>query len=208
MSVLAFAVAVLALVVSSGQLRVQRQDVLGGQSIEFGASKLHADDITAGQEWVDCRAKVRVIGPRVLYDVGLHLEMDGQATNIHDLPWPPKPVMDCRSDPLEWDFKVRNADLSRVWCLLTWLEPHRRTVRTRALAKRLGSKIDYCEWRWFPSAGIYGLLQDMASQHGPVWFKTCVGRPRPLGRWKRTPPRPLRPGQGPVLFGKPPPSKA
>ena len=203
-AILAVAVSAIALVVAQRQLRIQRQDSVGGKSIEWGAGPLHAPDITEGEEFEPCRVIVRVIGPRVLYEVRVRLEMDGRPYTTGGLFPVPMATLDQSDGRWEFRFSVRKADLPRVWCLLEWAEPNGITVRTEVMATRLSTRDDYYEWRWWPGSKYWWRAQDVASRHGPAWFRSVAGRPRRLGRWRRSIGGSRRPGQGPFSLGKPP----
>jgi hypothetical protein len=202
--IVAIAVATIALVVASLQLRIQRQDSTGGKSIKWGAGPIHARDITEGQEFEPCRVVVQVIGPRVLYEVRPRLEMGGLPYSIGELFPLPRPTLDLTDGQWDFRFKVKKADLPRVWCLLEWSEPHGITVRTEVMATRLSTTDDYYLWRWWPGQKYWWRAQDVASRHGPAWFRSVAGRPRRLGRWTRMVMGSRRPGQGPFSLGKPP----
>jgi hypothetical protein len=108
--------------------------------------------------------------------------------------------MSCDSESIDWRFDLEPADAEKVWCVVTWVDPRGPALRTGAYCVRLQGK-DYYQWRWFPGNSYIRWLSEIASSHGPDWFRRRVGRPRPLGRWRKVLDAPFRDGNGPLGLG-------
>ncbi len=198
-------VALTALVVAAGQLRLQRTTA-GGRGILLGADRTGHRTVTrteTGEIVTDSyRVEVRLAGPKVWHELAVNLEQDGREFDV-----PARPVtrktMTCDSEPVIWDFNLSPQDGEKVWCVISWAVPRGPVLRTDALAIALRGGHVY-QWRWRRGHLYIGWLSADVSQHGPVWFRERFGRPRPLGRWRKYRDAPMRDGNGPLDLGRAP----
>jgi hypothetical protein len=177
------------------QYRLQR-DTAGGRGIVLAAGPTGARTVIAGKTTDSHTVSVRLVGPGIRHEVALDLERDGRKFEVDDRPAPRRSVT-YESQPIDWRFKLSPEDADRVWCVVTWVDPRGPNLRTGAYSMRVRGQ-DYYQWRWFPGSRYIGLLSEIASRHGPYWFRKRVGRARPLGRWRKRRDPAFREGNGPL----------
>lgn len=194
-------VALAALVVAAGQLRLQRTTA-GGRGLLLGAGPTGTQIVHNGKVTQSYRVEVGVAGPKVWHEVAVCFEKDGrefEAPNRPDI----RKSMSCDSERIIWDFHLSPEDGEKVWCVVSWAEPRGDALRTNALAIAVRGGPVY-KWRWFPGHLYIGWLSEDASRHGPAWFRERFGRARPLGRWRKYRDAAFRDGNGPFDLGRAP----
>jgi hypothetical protein len=147
-------VALAALVVAAGQLRLQRTTA-GGRGLFLGADRTGHQIVreTPNGKVItnSYRVEVGTAGPKVWHELQVHLEKDGREFTMPGMPDRPetRKSMSCDSERIVWDFYLTPEDGEKVWCLVTWAEPRGPALRTDALAIALrGGSVYKWRWRW------------------------------------------------------------
>jgi hypothetical protein len=202
LNVLLGVIALAALGVALGQLRLQRT-AAGGRGILLIAGRTGTQIVRRGKV-TDCyRVEVKLAGPGGWHELAVDLEKDGRKFHGPERP-PLRKRMTCESEPIKWEFELSPQDGDNVWCLVSWAEPRGSVLRTEAFCIALRGGPIY-EWKWFPGHRYIGLLSEFAARRGPNWFRKRLGRrPQPLGRWRKRRAAPLRAGNGPRGLGTAP----
>ena len=217
-SVLALAIATLALVVASRQYRLDRS-ASGGRALVFSTGRtgkiaqpfrFENGRIVEEPEYMVFLA---VGGPGVFHNVSVHVL--GVVENEHGvgvfgdderepMPPPTRPTMTLADPPTKWRFNVPDiASAAGGWVVVTWLRPHLEGVVTEAVARWLHWDRLY-QWRWFHPRfrSIRRSARNWARRHPRVSSERL--RKMPVhGRWELK--RPDRVPRGELPVGKPPP---
>lgn len=204
LTILLAAMALVTLGVVLGQFLLQRTTA-GGRGLLLSKGRLGIQTVheNTGKKTHAYRVEVNVAGPGVWHEVVVHLESDGYEFDTGGDRPEARRSMDCESEPIIWNLDLTQQVADELWCVVTWAAPRGPALRTEAIASPLGGGPTY-RWRWVVGYRHRGLLSQFASRHGPAWFRDRFRRARPLGRWKRYPPEPLREGTGPLDLGRPP----
>ena len=211
-SVLAFAVSALSMVLAWRQLGLQR-DVAGGRGVLFDVIRpsrtIHQTDTTE-RITESYRAIVRIVG-NDRHEVGIYLQRGGRLLEEGEAGYVEPPSlrhrMTCEDEPIVWKFDLDEDVANDLWCVLVWVEPFGDAIRTYGFRRRLSGasseQVRFEQWHWYRFFRARRRFESWAAQHGPKWFQRIAGRPRRLGEWRPYRLRPLQPGQSPLNTASP-----
>jgi hypothetical protein len=98
----------------------------------------------------------------------------------------PRHTMAAGDAPIDWTFRLRDADAEEAWVVVTWVRPYLQGVESQALAQRLQGGRLY-QWRWYSETNRYiRTVLRFIAQRWSVPAGDSLRGLRLYGRWRRT----------------------
>ncbi len=166
-----------------GDVVFARYVAIGGL-VAFSIDRADSADPDGGREY---RVRFEVGGPGVFHNALVQLiDVPESADGVAQQRPAQRHTMAAGDAPIEWTFRLSDADAETAWVMVSWVRPYLQGVESEALAQRLRGGRLY-EWRWYAETNRY--LRTVARFVSARWAVPGAEAMRGLrlyGRWRRT----------------------
>ena len=175
--------AVRRVLMTAGNIVFARYVAVGGL-VAFSVDRDDSVDSDCGRGY---RVRFEVGGPGVFHNAVVHLVgvPESAAGGPSERPGP-RHTMAAGDAPIEWTFRLSDAEAEAAWVMVTWVRPYLQGVESEALARRLPADRLY-EWRWYSETNRYlrTAIRFVARRSSVPAGESLRGL-RLYGRWRRT----------------------